>query len=869
MRAKLGKIFYGCVVLLGLFAFSATQTTWGAPVDLTGTPVSAYNDRACIATRYGWNLGCSASEFVVDAGFSAAPETSPFCVYGEYFEFLVDLHLSGSNADRYDITFYAGQESNSPSVYDPTKLCSATAFPLTLANPWANLDGGINNCSDYIKKGDSIVRINKIKVKCMGDATGLLSVPYTIAYEQNTGSACTVNDPASYPIPGSSKCQTGTSAVSGTVKVFSGAYVDVTKQTIPDGDSQAFTFNASGPAGSYIMALTGSTTLDLPQPIDGTYTPTYAADATNSVSGITLTDNNTARFYINALTAGQILTITEAETTNWETTASITCSNVKGTPNPTFDNATRTITTTLTPTNSAAACTITNTKRPRITLAKSINARIDPADQFTVSASGGGNLTGTTSATTTDSNTYATTTFYSTPNTALTLTDAKASPGGGPTPLADYDTRLTCTNAFTGPGATPNASLPNNLNTSSASITPAPGDNITCTYLNSRRPTIAKSFGVSSIASGGNTSLTVTIGNTNAGALFLTSLFTDTLPTGMTIGTAGNTGTCTGVTATAGAGSFTIANGASIPAGGCTVIVNVTSSTPGAAVNTIAAGDLQTTAGNNVAAATATLNVYAPPTVTKSFTPSNIGSGGTSSMVITVTNPGSNPGNLTGVSISDTYSGTITNNASGSVACSGAGSATLTGGVNGGTTVGFTGGTIVPGGTCTITQSVTATSTSTNTTGAPSATGPVALTGTAAGPVTLTVSQQPNVFILKSADKSNASPGEIITYTVQVKNDGAGPAHTVTLTDSIGKYVALPVASSFTLTQGAPASGLTLGTPMYSNDHGGTFAYTLVSGAGGAPANYDGMVTDWKIIMNNNMNGGGANFTINYQAIVK
>lgn len=127
----------------------------------------------------------------------------------------------------------------------------------------------------------------------------------------------------------------------------------------------------------------------------------------------------------------------------------------------------------------------------------------------------------------------------------------------------------------------------------------------------------------------------------------------------------------------------------------------------------------------------------------------------------------------------------------------------------------------------------------------------------------------PNLFILKSADKSNASTGEVITYTIQVKNDGTGAAHTVTLTDSLGKYVALPVTSSFTFTQGTPTSGLTLGTPTYSNDHGANYTYTLQSGAGGVPANYDGVVTNWKIIMNNTMNANGSNFTLNYQAIIK
>jgi uncharacterized repeat protein (TIGR01451 family) len=132
------------------------------------------------------------------------------------------------------------------------------------------------------------------------------------------------------------------------------------------------------------------------------------------------------------------------------------------------------------------------------------------------------------------------------------------------------------------------------------------------------------------------------------------------------------------------------------------------------------------------------------------------------------------------------------------------------------------------------------------------------------------VAGQPNIFILKSADKSNANPGEVITYTVRVRNDGTGPATIVTLTDSLGRYVCMPVTSSFTFTEGATPSGVTLGTPTYSQNNGGDgYTYTLSSvGCGGVP-NYDGNVTNWNIIMNGNMNGSGGNFTLNYQVIVK
>lgn len=127
----------------------------------------------------------------------------------------------------------------------------------------------------------------------------------------------------------------------------------------------------------------------------------------------------------------------------------------------------------------------------------------------------------------------------------------------------------------------------------------------------------------------------------------------------------------------------------------------------------------------------------------------------------------------------------------------------------------------------------------------------------------------PNVFILKSANTASANPGTVITYTVQAKNTGVGTANTVKLTDTIGYYMAVPVTSSFTFTDGSPASGLTLGTPTYSNNGGTSWTYTPVSGGGGAPANYDGTVTNWQIIMNGTMNGNGGNFTVNYNFKVK
>jgi uncharacterized protein YhjY with autotransporter beta-barrel domain len=110
--------------------------------------------------------------------------------------------------------------------------------------------------------------------------------------------------------------------------------------------------------------------------------------------------------------------------------------------------------------------------------------------------------------------------------------------------------------------------------------------------------------------------MTISFGNANAAAATLTQSLTDSLPSGMTVVNGGATGTCTtgAVGAANGSAAVTYAAGASIPAGGCSISVNVTARSTGAKTdftNTIAAGALQTTLGNNPAGASGTLAVQA------------------------------------------------------------------------------------------------------------------------------------------------------------------------------------------------------------------------------------------------------------------
>ncbi len=128
-------------------------------------------------------------------------------------------------------------------------------------------------------------------------------------------------------------------------------------------------------------------------------------------------------------------------------------------------------------------------------------------------------------------------------------------------------------------------------------------------------PSITKAFLPTSIIAGSTSRLTISLNNANGAASSLTSVFTDTLPAGVVVApTPGVSTTCGGTaSATAGGSTVSLASGSTLPAGTCTITVTVTAPVVGTYVNTIPAGALQTSAGNNAAPATASLVVTAAP----------------------------------------------------------------------------------------------------------------------------------------------------------------------------------------------------------------------------------------------------------------
>jgi uncharacterized repeat protein (TIGR01451 family) len=148
------------------------------------------------------------------------------------------------------------------------------------------------------------------------------------------------------------------------------------------------------------------------------------------------------------------------------------------------------------------------------------------------------------------------------------------------------------------------------------------GNAATATLTVATAPSIAKSFGATSLGLSGSTSLTFTITNANSTLAMTGVTFADALPAGLVVATpnglAGACGTGT-VSAPAGAQSVSLAGGTVAASGSCSFSINVTATSPGTKVNTTGSVSAANAGTGNTA--TAAINVLAPDlTISKSHT---------------------------------------------------------------------------------------------------------------------------------------------------------------------------------------------------------------------------------------------------------
>jgi uncharacterized repeat protein (TIGR01451 family) len=326
---------------------------------------------------------------------------------------------------------------------------------------------------------------------------------------------------------------------------------------------------------------------------------------------------------------------------------------------------------------------------------------------------------------------------------------------------------------------------------------------------------LSKAFAPATISAGGTSVLTLTIANTNTGAIALTGVsVADALPAGVSIaGTPSAATTCGAgsVAAPAGSANVTLGGGSLAANATCTVTVTVTASAAGTYTNTIPAGaltDVQATSNTTPASATLIVTT-ATLAVTKSSSPSaaTVGPGETVVYTITVTNNGNAP--ETNATVTDTMTNATFVPGSVRVNRRPAPDAVLTSGAP------F--GTIAAGGSATITYSATvlaSVAVGATVTNTATASGDIPCSGatcTAASPPNSV--QLPILGVVKSIDaltRDTVLLGQTVTYSMTISNTGTGPAAQVVLTDPVPAGVT-PLAGSVTLNGGAAPGATVVG----------------------------------------------------------
>jgi len=212
-------------------------------------------------------------------------------------------------------------------------------------------------------------------------------------------------------------------------------------------------------------------------------------------------------------------------------------------------------------------------------------------------------------------------------------------------------------------------------------------------------PSAAKSFAPASVVINTDSTATITLSNPNAAAITLSADLVDTLPAGLVASSASTT--CGG-SASFTAGTLTLASGATIPPGSCTLTGTVQAATAGSYVNTILAGGLQTDAGNSASDASAALTVtnvvLVAPTIAKAFAPTSVAVSTDSTATVTLTNPNASAITLSADLVDTLPAGLVASAATtdcGGTASFAAGTLTLA-----------SGATIPASGSCTLTGTV-------------------------------------------------------------------------------------------------------------------------------------------------------------------
>ena len=360
-------------------------------------------------------MGCTANDFTAAAKFSQPPGSAiTSCIAGQSITLDVISPITSGSPNRYAAGVFFGQVANLPSVDNAAALCSLGVFP-SLPPPFVLLDASAA-CGDFLGNSSASLQITGIKVACTpAPGTNEVSIPYAVAWDNQLAPACT---PANLTASTNAKCiESNAGFVSGLVVQ---GFIRITKQTIPASTTQTFSFSS-------VASPTA------------TVTPTNFILASNA--------SQTVTFPLNTTGVRQV-TVTEALSAGWESSATIVCTSPSGGPVPyvTVNNATRTISGNFDGTNFGAVCTVTNNKQTRVRTLKSVPN--GDTGTFNLSVVSG---LGTTTAINQGNGGF--TTYQQSLSGPVTVTETS----GANTSLTKYVTAINCLNDETNAVITPSS----------------------------------------------------------------------------------------------------------------------------------------------------------------------------------------------------------------------------------------------------------------------------------------------------------------------------------------------------------------------------------------------------------------------------
>ena len=238
-------------------------------------------------------------------------------------------------------------------------------------------------------------------------------------------------------------------------------------------------------------------------------------------------------------------------------------------------------------------------------------------------------------------------------DTSISLSGASIPFNGGGTGSCSISVQVTSSITAASPGLTNTTSSVTSVNANTGSAASA---NLIITAPPLTAPTIAKAFSPATIGVGDVSTIVFTLGSANTSVLNDAN-FTDSL-NNMAVASTSITGTCTSVSNSpalvvgatgSNALNLTVPN---LPPGGCTVHVQVSSSTLGANPNSVSGVTTLTTPAAGAGAGPVVLTVVDKPTIAKAFSPASIVAGATSRITFSLGN--SHTSALSNASFTDT-----------------------------------------------------------------------------------------------------------------------------------------------------------------------------------------------------------------------